>query len=83
MTILLTGGAGFIGSHTYVELLNAGYDAVIADDFSNSSIEVIKRLETITGKPVPFHQIDVCDKQALKTVFEQHSIDAVIHFAGL
>lgn len=82
MTILLTGGAGFIGSHTYVELLNAGYDAVIADDFSNSSIEVIKRLETITGKPVPFHQIDVCDKQALKTVFKQHSIDAVIHFAG-
>lgn len=82
MTILLTGGAGFIGSHTYVELLNAGHDAVIVDNFYNSCPEVIARLERITGKPVRYYQLDVCDAKALDQVFTNHSIDAVIHFAG-
>ena len=82
MTILLTGGAGFIGSHTYVELVKAGHDAVIADDFYNSSPEVIGRLEKITGKPVRYHQVDVCDPTALNLVFDSHTFDAVIHFAG-
>ena len=82
MAILLTGGAGYIGSHTYVELVNAGYDAVIVDNFYNSSAEVIARLETITGKPVHDYQADVCDANALKAVFDRHAIDAVIHFAG-
>lgn len=82
MAILLTGGAGFIGSHTYVELVNAGYEAVIADDFYNSSPEVIGRLEKITGKPVLCHTVDVCDREALAEVFSAHTLDAVIHFAG-
>ncbi len=82
MTILLTGGAGFIGSHTYVKLVEAGYDAVIVDDFSNSSEEVIKRLETITGKPVRYYNLNVCDARALEKVFCLHRFDAVIHFAG-
>ena len=82
MTILLTGGAGFIGSHTYVELIKAGYDAVIVDDFYNSSPEVIGRLEKITGKPVHYYDVDVCDNKALDAVFCKHTFDAVIHFAG-
>lgn len=82
MTILLTGGAGFIGSHTYVELRKAGYDAVIVDNFYNSSPEVIGRLEQITGKPVIYYDADVCDAKALNEVFSKHSFDAVIHFAG-
>ena len=82
MTILLTGGAGFIGSHTYVELVNAGYDAVITDNFYNSCPEVIGRLERITGKPVPYYNLDVCNAEALNSVFDQHPFDAVIHFAG-
>ncbi len=82
MTILLTGGAGFIGSHTYVKLVEAGHDAVIVDDFSNSSEEVIKRLETITGKPVRYYNLNVCDAWALEKVFSVHKFDAVIHFAG-
>ncbi len=82
MKILLTGGAGFIGSHTYVELLSAGHEAIIVDNFYNSSTKVIERLETITGKPVTYYDVDVCDKAALNAVFEKHSFDAVIHFAG-
>lgn len=82
MNILLTGGAGFIGSHTYVELLSAGHEAVIVDDFYNSSVQVIERLEKITGKPVPYYEVDVCDKDALDEVFCYHPFDAVIHFAG-
>ncbi len=82
MKILLTGGAGFIGSHTYVELLNAGHEAVIADNFYNASERVMERLETITGKPVCWYPVDVCDADALNRVFEEHSFDAVIHFAG-
>lgn len=82
MKILLTGGAGYIGSHTAVELYSAGYEVVIADNFSNSSPEVINRLETITGKRFPLYEIDVADKTALRRVFEENKIDAVIHFAG-
>jgi UDP-glucose 4-epimerase len=82
MKILLTGGAGFIGSHTYTELAAAGYEAVIADNFSNSSPEVVRRLETITGKPVPFYEADVCDAAAMDAIFRDHAFDAVIHFAG-
>lgn len=82
MKILLTGGAGFIGSHTYVELLAAGHEAVIADNFYNASRRVMERLETITGKPVCWYDVDVCDAQALSRVFESHRFDAVIHFAG-
>ena len=82
MNILLTGGAGFIGSHTYVELVKAGHRAVIVDNFYNACPEVLSRLETITGQPVPFHQVDVCDKEALSAVFDSESFDAVIHFAG-
>ena len=82
MKILLTGGAGFIGSHTYVELHNAGHEAVIADNFYNASELVIERLETITGKPVCWYNVDVCDEEALEKVFAEHKFDAVIHFAG-
>jgi len=82
MKILLTGGAGFIGSHTYVELLKAGHEAVIADNFYNASELVLDRLQTITGKPVCCYNVDVCDAEALDKVFCEHSFDAVIHFAG-
>lgn len=82
MTILLTGGAGFIGSHTYVELVNAGHQPIIVDNFYNSCDEVIKRLETITGKPVVCYPVDVCNARALNEVFSRHAFDAVIHFAG-
>ncbi len=83
MKILLTGGAGYIGSHTAVELLNAGYEVVIADNFSNSSPEVVHRIEQITGQSVAVFDVDVSDKKALETVFEKNKIDGVIHFAGL
>ena len=82
MKILLTGGAGFIGSHTYVELHNAGHDAVIVDNFYNASERVIDRLETITGKPVRWYNADVCNAEALEKVFAENVFDAVIHFAG-
>ena len=82
MKILLTGGAGFIGSHTYVELLKAGHEAVIVDNFYNASERVLERLETITGAPVPCYRVDVCDAEALDKVFCEHQFDAVIHFAG-
>ena len=82
MKILLTGGAGFIGSHTYVELFNAGHEAVIVDNFYNASSRVLERLETITGKPVTCYTADVCDEAALENIFTEHQFDAVIHFAG-
>ena len=82
MNILCTGGAGFIGSHTCVELLNAGFRVVIADNLYNASEEVIGRLETITGKRPVFYCLDVTDRVALDRLFSRESIDAVIHFAG-
>lgn len=82
MNILLTGGAGYIGSHTAVELLNSGYNVIIADNFSNSSPKVLERIHEITGKEAKLYEVDVTDKDALSTVFKENSIDAVIHFAG-
>lgn len=82
-TILVTGGAGFIGSHTVVELIANGYEVVIADNLVNSKREAVRRVERIVGRPVPFYEIDVCDKAALAKVFDAHSIDAAIHFAAL
>ncbi|MBE6852826.1 MAG: UDP-glucose 4-epimerase GalE [Ruminococcus sp.] len=82
-TILLAGGAGYIGSHTAVELLDAGYDVVIADNFLNSCPESVKRVEKITGKKVKLYEADIKDADKLCRVFEENSIDAVIHFAGL
>lgn len=82
MAILLTGGAGFIGSHTAVSLAEAGYQPVIADNFSNSDPAVIRRLETLTGKSVPCCTVDVTDRAGLEQVFAAYPIDAVIHFAG-
>ncbi|MBE6573742.1 MAG: UDP-glucose 4-epimerase GalE [Ruminococcaceae bacterium] len=80
--ILLTGGAGYIGSHTAVELLNDGWQVVIADNFSNSCPEVLNRIEELTGKKPTFYEIDVCDETALEKLFEAEKIDAVVHFAG-
>ena len=81
--VLVTGGAGYIGSHTVVQLLEAGYPVVVLDNFSNSSKESLKRVEKITGKRVTFVEGDVCDKACLQELFSQHSIGSVIHFAGL
>jgi len=83
MTILVTGGAGYIGSHTAVELLNAGYDVVIADNFCNSHPEVLNRIQALTGKKPAFYEADVRDATALNIIFENHNIKSVIHFAGL
>lgn len=82
-TVLVTGGAGYIGSHTCVELLNAGYQVVVVDNLCNSSRESLKRVEEITGKPVTFYEADLLDEPALEAVFRKEKIDAVIHFAGL
>ena len=81
-TVLLTGGAGFIGSHTAVEVIEAGCDVIIADNLSNSEAAVIDRIERITGVRPGFYQIDVADKNAVDALFEENQIDAVIHFAG-
>ena len=82
MNVLVTGGAGYIGSHTVVELLNAGHNVVIVDNLSNAKADVIDRIETITGKRPAFYEIDCADGKALRTAFEEQKIDAVIHFAG-
>ena len=83
MAILVTGGAGFIGSHTCVELLNVGYEVVVVDNLCNSSEEAVKRVEKITGKSVKFYNADIRDEAALNEIFDKESIDSVIHFAGL
>ena len=80
--ILVTGGAGYIGSHTCVELLNAGYEVVVVDNFYNSCAKSLERVEEITGKTVKFYEADLLDKAAVKTIFDNEKIDAVIHFAG-
>lgn len=82
MSILVTGGAGYIGSHTVVELLKLGKEVVIVDDLSNASIQVLDRIEKISGKRPIFYELDVADKAALRSVFEKESIEAAIHFAG-
>lgn len=83
MKVLVTGGAGYIATHTDVCLLNAGYEVVAVDNFSNSSYESIENVEKITGKKVIFYEGDVADKSVLEKIFSEHKIDAVIHFAGL
>lgn len=83
MKILVTGGAGFIGSHTVVELQNAGHEPVILDNLYNASEKVLGRIEAITGKKVPFYQVDIRDREGLNKVFDAEKPDAVIHFAGL
>ena len=82
MSILVTGGAGYIGSHTCVELLEAGYEVVVVDNLYNASPKAIERVEEITGKKVTFYEADLLDKEALEKIFSNHDIDAVIHFAG-
>ena len=84
MSVFVTGAAGYIGSHTCVELLQAGYDVVAADNFANSSPEALRRVERITGKTISFTKADLCDETAVEAIFAAHpDIDAVIHFAGL
>lgn len=83
MAILVTGGAGYIGSHTVVELQNAGHDVAVVDNLVNSSRESLKRVEALTGRHVDFYEADISDRDALNRIFEQNSIEAVIHFAGL
>ena len=83
MAILVTGGAGYIGSHTVIELQNAGYDVVVLDNLSNSNPVSLERVEKITGKHVPFYKADILDRDDLNEIFEKESIDSCIHFAGL
>ncbi|MBQ8357331.1 MAG: UDP-glucose 4-epimerase GalE [Clostridia bacterium] len=83
MKVLLTGGAGYIGSHTIVEMYAAGRDVVVVDNFVNSSPRVMERVEEITGKKTPVYNADVADEAALDRIFAEHKIDAVVHFAGL
>lgn len=83
MAVLITGGAGYIGSHTCVEMQNAGFDIIVADNLYNSKQESLKRIEKITGKPVKFIKADIRDKEALRSIFRDNKIKAVVHFAGL
>lgn len=81
-SILVTGGAGYIGSHTVIELIKAGYKAVIVDNLSNSKYEAVRRVEKIVGEKIPFIKADICDKNAIRKIFQDYEIDAVINFAG-
>lgn len=83
MAILVTGGAGYIGSHTVIELQSAGYEVVVVDNLANSSKKSLQRVEQITGKPVTFYQADILDGEALEAIFQKEQIDSCIHFAGL
>ena len=83
MRILVTGGAGYIGSHTCVELLNEGYEVVIVDNLYNANKKAVDRVEEITGKKVTFYEADICDKEAMDAIFDKEDVQAVIHFAGL
>ncbi|KAF8565954.1 hypothetical protein P879_05619 [Paragonimus westermani] len=82
-SVLVTGGSGYIGSHTVVELYEAGYDVVAVDNLSNSNVEAIRRVEKIVGRPIPFHVMDLVNMSAVEQVFDEHTIDYVIHFAAL
>ena len=83
MHILVTGGSGYIGSHTLIELIAAGHSAVVVDNLSNSISEALRRVEFITGRAVPFYKADIRDREALEPVFTAHTFDCCIHFAGL
>ena len=83
MRILVTGGAGYIGSHTAVVLLEQGHDVIIVDNLCNSKRVAVRRVEELSGKQVAFYQYDACDEEKMRQVFSQEKIDAVIHFAGL
>lgn len=83
MRVLVTGGAGYIGSHTSLELLNAGYDVVVVDNLINSKVESLRRVQDLTGRILTFHKVDLLDRPALESVFQEAPVDAVIHFAGL
>lgn len=83
MKILVTGGAGYIGSHTCVELLENGHEVVIVDNLYNSSQEAVERVEELAGKKAAFYEVDLLDRESLDAVFEKEEVDAVIHFAGL
>ncbi len=83
MNILITGGAGYIGSHTCLELLQAGYEIIVVDNLMNSKEESLRRVQKLAGKKLTFYKVDLLDRENLEKVFENHSIDAVIHFAGL
>ncbi len=83
MKILVTGGTGYIGSHTCVELLSKGYEVVVFDNLYNSKIDVVDKIEKITGKKITFYKADMLDKESMRPIFEEHKLDAVIHFAGL
>ena len=83
MSILVTGGAGFIGSHTCVELLNSGYDVAVVDNLYNASEKALERVKEITGKEVGFYKVDIRDREGLNKVFDKENVEAVIHFAGL
>ena len=82
MKVLLTGGAGYIGSHTVIEMCEAGHEVVVVDNFSNSSPKAMLRVEEILGKKIPLYEADVADADAMDRIFREHKIDAVVHFAG-
>ncbi len=83
MAILITGGAGYIGTHTCVELIHAGYELVVVDNFANSKPQALERVSEITGRPVKVYRLDLRDQAGLENVFRENTIEAVIHFAGL
>ena len=83
MAVLITGGAGFIGTHTCVELLNAGEEIVVFDNFANSKMSAVESVKKITGKDFPFYEADMLDRDAMEKIFSENKIDEVIHFAGL
>ncbi len=83
MSILITGGCGYIGSHTCLELLSSGHDIVVLDNYYNSNHEVLARVKELSGKDLPFYECDIRDAEGLRRIFQKHDIDVVVHFAGL
>lgn len=82
-TVLVTGGVGYIGSHTVLELLAAGYDVIVIDNLCNSNLKCLQRVEKLAGRKTKFYKVDIRDKEAMASIFADHKIDSVIHFAGL